>query len=147
MDKNALLNIAIQYIIVKINDELLAVEIKDIESIVVKQKITRIPNSQSYFKGVINLRGEILPIISLRERINACEDEYTNRSRFIVLKISEQSKIGFIVDEVREVIELKDEDIDKVSTSSDTSESFGLGIAKYKNELITVLNIAKVIED
>ncbi|HHT98124.1 MAG TPA: purine-binding chemotaxis protein CheW [Clostridiales bacterium] len=147
MENNLLLDIAIQYIIVRINDELLAVEIKDIESIVVRQKITRIPDSQSYFKGVINLRGEIIPMISLRERINSKEDEYTNKSRFIVLKTSEHSKIGFIVDEVREVIELKEEDIDKVNTSNETSQSFGVGIAKYKKELITVLNIAKVIED
>lgn len=136
-----------QYIIIYLNNVPHAVEIKYIESIIVMQSITRIPKAQSYFKGVINLRGDVVPVMSLRLRFKMDEGEYSNSTRIIILKPDEQAApVGIIVDSVKEVINLDDSDIEKLSyDDKDEKASNSLGIGKYKDELISILNIPSII--
>ena len=99
-------NDAKQYIVVKIGSEQYGIDISYIDNIVRMQKITRVPKIQTYFKGVINLRGEIVPVMSVRKKMNLDDDVITNASRIIILKLEEKGTIGIIVDEVKEVVEL-----------------------------------------
>lgn len=148
MDKNNITYDTKQYIVIKVDENLYALYIDDVDSIVIKQKITRVPKSQNYFVGVINLRGEIIPIISLRRRLSLSEDELTHKTRFIIAKTEDNNHIGLIVDEVKEVIELMDEDIEKVEYNSDIKlQSFSSGIGKHNNDLITILNVGKIVDD
>ena len=105
----------IQYIVVKIGSEQYGIDIKYVDNIVRMQKITRVPKIQSYFKGVINLRGEIVPVMSLRLKMSQPETELTGAARIIIVKLEPQSAIGIIVDEVREVVTLEGDEIEKVS--------------------------------
>lgn len=136
-----------QYIIIYLNNVPHAVEIKYIESIIVMQNITRIPKAQSYFKGVINLRGDIVPVMSLRLRFKMDEGEYSNSTRIIILKLDQQAApVGIIVDSVKEVINLDDSDIEKLSYDGDDDKANNsLGIGKYNDELISILNIPSII--
>ena len=68
---------------------------------------------QAYFKGVINLRGEVVPVMSLRKKMGLEDDVFTNASRIIILKLEENASLGVIVDEVREVVNLSEDEIDK----------------------------------
>ena len=97
-------NDAKQYIVVKIGSEQYGIDISYIDNIVRMQKITRVPKIQTYFKGVINLRGEIVPVMSVRKKMNLDDDVITNASRIIILKLEEKGTIGIIVDEVKEVL-------------------------------------------
>ena len=97
-------NIRKQYIVVKIGNEQYGIDISYVDNIVRMQKITRVPRVQNFFKGIINLRGEIVPVMSLRIRMELEEDVFTNASRIIILKIEQQSALGIIVDEVKEVV-------------------------------------------
>ena len=97
-------NDAKQYIVVKIGNEQYGIDISYVDNIVRMQKITRVPRVQNFFKGIINLRGEIVPVMSLRIRMELEEDVFTNASRIIILKIEQQSALGIIVDEVKEVV-------------------------------------------
>ena len=99
-------NIRKQYIVVKIGNEQYGIDISYVDNIVRMQKITRVPRVQNFFKGIINLRGEIVPVMSLRIRMELEEDVFTNASRIIILKIEQQSALGIIVDEVKEVVTL-----------------------------------------
>ena len=81
-----------QYIVVKIGSEQYGIDISYIDNIVRMQKITRVPTSQFYFKGVINLRGEVIPVMSIRRKMGLEDDVYTGASRIIPLLIK-----GFIV--------------------------------------------------
>ena len=136
-----------QYIIIYLNNVPHAIEIKYIESIIVMQNITRIPKAQSYFKGVINLRGDIVPVMSLRLRLKMEECDHTNSSRIIILKTEEHgAPVGIIVDAVKEVISLDDSDIEKLGyDDKDDKASKSLGIGKYKDELINILNTPSII--
>ncbi|MDO4166450.1 MAG: chemotaxis protein CheW [Eubacteriales bacterium] len=138
-----------QFIVIKIGSEQYGIDIKYVDNIVRNQRITRIPKAQSYFKGVINLRGEIIPVMSLRLKFGLEPDEYTNATRIIIIKLEPQSAIGLIVDEVREVVDLTEEAIEKNTTAdfNDEKAQYLSGIGKNGESLISLLNIASVIND
>ena len=91
-----------QYIVVKLGDEKYGLDISYIDNIVRMQRMTRVPKSQTYFVGVINLRGEVVPIMSLRKRFGLEEDIYGTATRIIIIRLEDQSMIGLIVDEVQD---------------------------------------------
>lgn len=135
-----------QYIVVKIGNEQYGIDIQYIDNIVRMQRITRVPKAQKYFKGVINLRGEIIPVMSLRLRFNLDPDEYTNSTRIIILKLEAQYAVGIIVDEVKEVITLDETMIEKVTHNMGDENSIYLtGVGKHEDNLISILNIQGVI--
>ena len=135
-----------QYIDVMINNEQYGIDINFIDNIVRMQRITRVPKAQDYFPGVINLRGEIIPVMSLRRRFGFEDDVVTHQTRIIILKPEPQASIGFIVDEVKEVINIKEEEIDRVVTSEDKN-TFIAGVGKHTKGLVSILNISAVLQD
>ena len=132
-----------QYIVVQIGNEKYGIDINFIDNIVRMQKITRVPKAQSYFKGVINLRGEIVPVMSIRKKMGLPMDEITDKSRIIILKLEDKGSIGIIVDEVREVITLNMSEIEKQAAK----DSFINGIGKNGNELISLFEISAIVEE
>lgn len=136
-----------QYIVVRLGTEFYGIDIKYVDNIVRNQRITRVPKAQRYFKGVINLRGEIIPVMSLRLKFKLEPDEYTNATRIIIIKLEPQSAIGIIVDEVKEVVTLGGNSIEKADTSdpSDPMIQYLSGIGKRSDGLISLLNISAVI--
>ena len=140
-------NDAKQYIVVKIGSEQYGIDISYIDNIVRMQKITRVPKIQTYFKGVINLRGEIVPVMSVRKKMNLDDDVITNASRIIILKLEEKGTIGIIVDEVKEVVTLCTDEIDKTSGSKDGKAMFINGVGKHGGELISLFEISSIVEE
>lgn len=136
-----------QYIIAYLNKDQYGIDIKYIENIIVMQSITRVPKSQSYFKGVINLRGEIVPVMSLRSKLGIEEVPYTGKSRIIIVRPEAQAApVGLIVDEVKEVITLDQSDIEKMTyEEKDKKSNYSIGIGKYGNDLINLLNIPSIV--
>ncbi len=132
-----------QYIVVQIGNEKYGIDINFIDNIVRMQKITRVPKAQSYFKGVINLRGEIVPVMSIRKKMGLPVDEITDKSRIIILKLEDKGSIGIIVDEVREVITLNMSEVEKQAGK----DSFINGIGKNGNELISLFEISAIVEE
>ena len=105
-----------QYIITNMSKELYGIDIKYIDNIIVMQSITRVPKSQSYFKGVINLRGEIVPVMSLGHRLGITDTDSTPKTRIIIVRPEPQAApVGLIVDGVKEVISIDTESIEKLS--------------------------------
>ena len=127
-----------QYIVVMVGSEQYGIDISYIDNIVRMQKITRVPKVQTYFKGVINLRGEVVPVMSVRKKMGLEDDVLTNASRIIILKLEENASLGVIVDEVREVVNLSEDEIDKVSNN---------GIGKHGDQLISLLEINALVEE
>ena len=78
-------NEPIQYIVIKLGDEQYGIDIRYIENIVRMQRITRVPKMPEYIKGVINLRGEVVPVMSLRLKMYLPEDVLTKNSSIIIL--------------------------------------------------------------
>ena len=135
---------AVQYIVVRIGNEQYGINIKYIDNIVRNQKITRV--TQTYYKGVINLRGEIIPVMSIRLKLGLEDDEFTDKTRIIIVKI-EGATIGVIVDQVREVVTLDDDNTEKITRTSrdDAASGYISSIGKSKGELISLLDIVGLI--
>ena len=138
-----------QYIVVRIGGEKFGIDIGYIDNIVRIQKITRVPKAQVYFKGIINLRGEIVPVMSARIKMGLEDDVYTNASRIIILKLEEKGELGLIVDEVCEVVTLVVDEIEKPNIDASTTEKglFINGIGKNGNELISLFEINAIVEE
>ena len=135
-----------QYIVVQIGNEKYGIDIGYIDNIVRMQKITRVPKAQVYFKGIINLRGEIVPVMSIRTKMELEDDEFTGKSRIIILKIEEKGLLGVIVDEVCEVVTLSEDDIDTLSSGAKSGkDSFISGIGKKDDTLISLFEINAII--
>ena len=137
---------AVQYIVVRIGNEQYGINIKYIDNIVRNQKSTRVPKTQTYYKGVINLRGEIIPVMSIRLKLGLEDDEFTDKTRIIIVKI-EGATIGVIVDQVREVVTLDDDNTEKITRTSrdDAASGYISSIGKSKGELISLLDIVGLI--
>lgn len=137
-----------QYIVVSLGTEQYGIDIQIVDNIVRMQQITRVPKAQVYFKGVINLRGEIIPVMSLRTKFGLEPDEYTGKTRIIIIKMEPQASIGIIVDEVKEVVTLSEDEIDKPSyNESDEKAAYLSGVGKHGEGLISLLNMAAVITE
>ena len=148
MEENIVMNETKQFIVIKLGNEQFGIDIKYIDNIVRMQRITRVPMAQDYFKGVINLRGEVIPVMSLRVRFDLEDDEIDSKTRIIIIKMDSQSKVGVLVDQVKEVVTIESDAIEKVGhKSADASGQYLDGVGKNGDELITLLNISSVISD
>ena len=130
----------IQYIVIRLGEEQYGIDIRYIDNIVRMQHITRVPKVPAYLKGVINLRGEVIPVMSLRIKMGLPEDEITRATRIIILKLEQQGNVGIIVDEVKEVVTLGISQVEKMPHDSN-EVSFISGVGKHNGELISLLDL------
>ena len=134
-----------QYIVISMGDEQFGIDIKYIDNIVKMQHITRVPNVASYIKGVINLRGEVLPVMSLRLKMGLEADVTTKNTRIIILRLEQYGMIGIIVDEVKEVLTLEEDCIEKVvSDSKEDKDGFVFAVGKCEGGLVSLLDLNAV---
>lgn len=135
----------IQFIVIRLGKEQYGIDIRNVDNIVRMQHITRVPKVPQYLKGVINLRGEVIPVMSIRLKMGLEEDEITRATRIIILKLEQQGNVGIIVDEVKEVVTLETADIEKVSHASKEDKSgFINGVGKHQGQLISLLELGAV---
>ena len=129
-----------------LGNEQYGIDIKYIDNIVRMQRITRVPKSADYFRGVINLRGEVVPVMSLRVKMGFPESEITGKSRIIILKVEQSASIGVLVDEVKKVYNISDEDVESVAHDGKSGvQSFISGVGKVENGLVSLLDLSTII--
>ena len=134
-----------QYIVISMGEEQFGIDIKYIDNIVKMQHITRVPNVASYIKGVINLRGEVLPVMSLRLKMGLEEDITTKNTRIIILRLEQYGMLGIIVDEVKEVLTLEESCVEKVvNDSKEEKEGFVFAVGKCEGGLVSLLDLNAV---
>lgn len=135
-----------RYLGLKLGTEEYGIDILKITTIIEKKMdITRVPNTPFYIKGVINLRGEIIPIMSLRKRFGLEDDTFGEDTRIIIINFDEMS-VGLIADSVSEVMEINDEVTENVGNiASEVSNEFLLGVARYNGRIINLLNLENLV--
>ncbi len=138
-----------KYIVVTLGNEQFGIDIQYVDNIVRMQNCTRVPKTPKYINGVINLRGEIIPIMSARIKMGYETDEYTKNTRIIILKPEkgEQASIGVVVDQVKEVVNLENEQIEKIAYDKADKKPFAFGVGKRGNELISLLDVNVLISN
>ena len=107
--------------------------------------ITRVPFASDFIKGVINLRGSVLPVIDLKKRLGLQDMEYTDDTRIVVVR-EDDLEVGMIVDAVTGVITLNGEHIDAAKAVDNENSRFITGVGKVEEErLIILLNLEAII--
>ena len=135
-----------QVAILKLATEYYALDIMKVNTIKEYELPNRIPHAKPFVKGVINLRGQIVPILDLRE-ILGYEEDFSNEKRKIIIIENEDELLGLIIDEVLSISRIEDnqiEDLDKVGFTdfADVIES----VAKFDDKLVAILSIPKILE-
>ena len=134
-----------QYIVIRLGKEQYGIDIRYIDNIVRMQSMTRVPKMKEYIKGVINLRGEVIPIMSIRLKMGLPADEETKNTRIIIVKLEQYGKIGMIVDEVSEVVDLDIEtEVEKMAYDKDET-TYITGVGKNGDNLISLLDLNAVL--
>jgi purine-binding chemotaxis protein CheW len=136
-----------QYVVFKVGNEDYGADIHKVSIIEKAMNIARVPATADCIKGVVNLRGEIIPVMDMRARFGILSKESDDDTRIIIFKLADLS-IGIIVDAVNEVVQLTDNDIENVSSiTNDRSMDYLNGVGKVNGRLVTLLNIEKLVMD
>ena len=135
-----------KYLTFKLGAEEYGLEILKVQEIIKMMSITHIPRTPTFVKGVINLRGKVIPVISLRLKFEMEEIEDTEKTCVIVVQIGEDMiTMGIVVDEVSEVLDIPTDAIEPPpSMGSSVETQFILGMAKAKGAVKILLDIDKV---
>lgn len=137
-----------QYLTFRIGEEDFALEVSNVREILEFTAITKVPKTPEYMRGVINLRGSVVPVLDMRLKFNLVEKKETIDTCIIVLEVDidgEKTIIGALVDSVQEVFELDPQHIEpapKIGTRLRTD--FIKGMGKREDRFIIILNIDKV---
>lgn len=130
----------LQLIAFRLGVEEYALPITSVQEIIMPQTTTKMPKSPEFVEGVINLRGNIIPIIDGRKRFGLKVSEVTSESRIMVLELKDHT-VGLIVDEVSEVVHLKTKDIDPAPSEFGKSNDLLMGIGKVNDRLLILLEL------
>ena len=134
-----------RYLTFRLGKEDYGIEIAHVTEIVGIQKITEVPDMPGFVKGVINLRGQVIPVIDVRVRFGMEPREYDDRTCVIVVKVRETS-IGLIVDTVSEVREIPADNVSPPpKASTGTSGRYILGLGKVGDEVKILLDVQKLL--
>lgn len=129
-------------------DELFAVNVSKVLEVLQKQHITHVPNAPNYIRGIINFRGEVVPVFESRIKFNLPDRNDEATFVVIVLDLSKEGevfRIGAIVDRVKDVISIEESDIKPVPVmSKEFNTDFLYGIFKLNNDFIMLLDVEKV---
>ncbi|AGL01710.1 chemotaxis protein CheW [Desulfoscipio gibsoniae] len=134
-----------QLVVFGLNNQHYGLQIENVSEIIRIMEITRVPNTQYYCKGIINLRGAIVPVISLSLRLGLEENKLGRDSRIIVTETI-KGKLGLIVDSVYSVTRYSNDEVEKSETMNG-EDRFIKGILKEENDMILLLNLKEVMED
>lgn len=133
-----------QVAIFRVGSELFALDIRHIREITRMEKITHVPSMPDFVEGVMELRGQILPVVDLRKRLEA-EVSHTRQTRIVITRL-ENKPLGLIVDEVRDVWEVASSDVSaSPSIGSAFRPSFLQGVLRRHDRIVFLLNFAQLL--
>ncbi len=144
-DENSQIN---KYLLFNIGQEVYGINIGSVTEIIEMQKITEMPDMPDYIKGVINLRGRVIPVLDLRLRFGMEERDHDDRTCIIIVKIDEVS-LGFIVDTVAEVHDIPGQDIEPPPMYRDGADKnrYIAGLGKIGDEVKILLDVNKILHE
>jgi purine-binding chemotaxis protein CheW len=148
----ALSHLAGKYMTFKLAEENYGLEILKVREIIGLMDITRVPRTQQFVRGVINLRGKVIPVVDLRLKFGMPAVEATDQTVIIVVQCQVGDRLltmGLLVDQVLEVLSIDAADIEATPSLGDSSfdTSFILGVGKTGERVVFLLDIGKVLGD
>jgi len=136
-----------QYVVFRLGKEEYAFDIAVVREIRDLEQVAKVHRSPSYIEGVMNLRGKLVTVVDLRKRLNIEARERNEQSKIIVIEATD-APVGFLVDEVTEVIKVSKEDIESAPTyvADGLEAEYVKGIAKMDERLITIVDPVKILD-
>ncbi|MGM0378530.1 MAG: chemotaxis protein CheW [Bacillota bacterium] len=135
-----------EYVVFEIENEYYGIDIKLVENIEKPKKITRVPYTKDFIEGVVNLRGNIIPVLYLRKRFDIGYKEMDEDSRIIIINYKEYN-VGLIVDSSSEVVQLKDSKIENApKIKDDIKLNYVKEVGKDEDRIIMLLDMKKVLD-
>lgn len=145
-EKKGIVSISDRYLTFEIDNEVYGVEILNVKEIIGFQKTVSVPRMAAYVKGVMNLRGTIIPVIDLRLKLGMQGVEPTTESAVIIL-IIEDTHIGFVVDRVKDVVAIDKENMSETPNfGSKINASFIKSMANLKEGVVMILDSETIFE-
>jgi len=134
-----------QFVVFRLDNEEYGIEILRVKEIKEMIRITRVPKAAHYVRGVINLRGEVIPIVDLRKKFSLIKNSDNESTRIIIVAV-EDITVGLVVDTSSEVLEIMNEDIEEApNTIGSVEQGYISGIGKVGTRLIILLNVDKIL--
>lgn len=136
-----------QFVIFRLGDERYAVDILNVGGISEFREVTKVPNAPYFIDGIINLRGDIIPIINLKKRFNIPEKQADSDTRIIINNIAGKD-VGFVVDEASQVIKIDDAEIeDAPDIIKGSDRQYIQGVGKVNEQIVILLNLEKILNE
>ena len=134
------------YLNVYIGQEVYGIEIRYVLQILGLPEINAMPEMPLYMKGFINLRGNVIPVVSMRERFGQFEEAYTERTCVVIVQVGSR-EIGLIVDAIKETITIEPEKISPQPTTTSTGNAYILGIAQLGgSDVSRLIDVQKLFD-
>ncbi|WP_176717287.1 chemotaxis protein CheW [Vulcanibacillus modesticaldus] len=134
-----------QYVFLKLAEEEYGIDILHVREIINYQETTKLPNTSNVIDGVINFRGNIIPVINLKKRFNYNETIVKENSKIIIVNMREIN-IGLIVDEASHISTLDEKDIeDSLETVEGMDQKYIAGIGRMNGKIVILLNLSEII--
>jgi len=136
-----------KYLTFQLAREHYGIEIYYVTEIIGIQTITELPDMPDFIRGVINLRGRVIPVMDVRARFKLPDRDYDERTCIIVVEIKDTS-VGLVVDEVREVMDIPEESVEPPPKATGKKNSnFLKGVGKVGNDVKIILNVSQLLFD
>ncbi len=140
-----------QYLTFTLDNEQYAVEVNKVKEVLEYTEVTKVPRTQEFMRGVINLRGSVVPVVDLRLKFDMGKTEQTIDTSIVVLEVvidDDTVTIGALADSVQEVIGLNDSQIEPApSIGTKIDNRFIRGIGKLSEQFIIILDIDRIFRD
>lgn len=133
-----------EYVVFKVNDESYGIDIKYVENIEKMLPITRVPYTEAHVQGVVNLRGNVIPVIDLRKRFSIPREDFTDESRIIIVNYKEYT-VGMIADSSSEVFQIDRDNVDPAPSIKAGSDDFVREIGKHEGRVVMLIDLKKVL--
>ncbi|WP_352418842.1 chemotaxis protein CheW [Proteiniborus sp.] len=136
-----------QYVVFKLGKEEYGIDIMNVREIVQYQESVKVPNSPKFIEGIINFRGNVIPIVCLKKRFGMKDKATDANTRIIVINLNDK-QIGFLVDEASQTIRLDDSNIDPTpDIITGIERKYITGVGKLDNRLIILIDLEKVLTE
>ena len=136
----------LQIVSFRVGSEEFGLDILRVQEIIRHQQLTRVPNSPDFVEGVINLRGQVIPVIALRKRFGLDDSPRDSQARIVVLEV-QSMVLGFIVDSVPEVLRIPASAVAAPPRFGKVEREYVSGVAKLDDRLLILLDVDRILNN
>lgn len=135
-----------QYVVFNVNGQEFAIDINKVKTIEKVTPITRVPGTPDFVIGVINLRGEVIPVVDIRKRMGFEPREFDENSRIIIVGINDM-EIGLTADSANEVMDMEQDKIENnLDFTRNIDDSFVEGVGKTEENIVVILDLERILK-